>query len=139
MGTQSSPAASMSSSITTVAQIAKDLVAHCKTGTKDDTPLWDKHFTPDFVSVEGDGTVYSGREEILAKHKQWNDDSIMHDVAVTGPFVGPSGFSVIFDMDVESKSGRFPRMNMREIADYSVEHGKVVREEFRFDPAMCGG
>ncbi|MEZ6165492.1 MAG: SnoaL-like domain-containing protein [Phycisphaerales bacterium] len=122
-----------------VTKIAKDLVAHCKSGTNDDTPLWDKHFAPDFVSVEGDGTCYTGREEVLKKHQQWHDDVIMHGGDVTGPFVGPTGFSVIFDMDVESKSGRFPRMNMREIADYTVENGKVVREEFRFDPAMCEG
>lgn len=124
---------------TAVAQIAKDLVEHCKRGTNDDTPLWDKHFSPDFVSVEGDGTTFKGREEVLKKHKEWNDDVIMHGGDVTGPFVGPSGFSVIFDMDVESKSGKFPRMTMREIADYTVENGKVVREEFRFDPAMCQG
>lgn len=124
---------------TTVATIAKDLVAHCKSGTNDDTPLWDKHFAPDFVSVEGDGMTFRGRDEVLRKHKAWHDDVIMHGGDVTGPFVGPTGFSVIFDMDVESKSGKFPRMTMREIADYTVEDGKVVREEFRFDPAMCQG
>ncbi|MEX0877226.1 MAG: SnoaL-like domain-containing protein [Phycisphaerales bacterium] len=122
-----------------IKQIAMDLVEHCRSGTNDDTPLWDKHFAPDFVSVEGDGKTFKGREELLAKHKQWHDDVTMHGGDVTGPFVGPTGFSVIFDMDIESNSGMFPRMKMREIADYTVENGKVVREEFRFDPAMCQG
>lgn len=123
----------------TIRQIATDLVEHCRKNTNDDTPLWDKHFARDFVSVEGDGQSFTGKEQVLAKHKQWHADVINHGATVTGPFVGPSGFSVIFDMDIESKSGAFPRMQMREIADYTVENGKVVREEFRFDPAMCSG
>lgn len=123
----------------TIKQIANDLVAHCRSNPKDDMPLWNKHFADGFVSVEGDGMTFSGKEQVLAKHKQWHADVVNHGTTVTGPFVGPTGFCVIFDMDIESKSGAFPRMKMREIADYTVQNGKVVREEFRFDPAMCAG
>ncbi len=130
---------STSTEIDTIRQIARDLVEHCRTQTTDDTPLWKKHFAKDFVSVEGDGKSFTGVDEVLKKHEQWSSDVTMHDASVTGPFIGPSGFSVIFDMDVESRSGRFPRMQMREIANYTVRDGKVVREEFRFDPSMCGG
>jgi len=119
-----------------VVKIANDLVEHCKSGTNDDTPLWDRHFADDFESVEADGMSFKGRAAVEAKHKQWNDDVTMHSVEVTGPFVGPSGFSVIFDMDVESRSGKFPRMQMREVAVYTVDGGKVVREEFRSPPEM---
>ena len=130
---------STSAETDTIKRIANDLVAHCRSGTNDDTPLWKKHFSKDFVSAEGDGTCYIGHDEVLKKHQQWHSDVVMHGGEVTGPFVGPTGFSVIFDMDIESKSGQFPRMKMREIADYTVKNGKVVREEFRFDPAACGG
>ena len=122
-----------------VKRIADDLVAHCRSNPKDDTALWDKHFADGFVSVEGDGMTFSGKEQVMAKHKQWHADVVNHGTTVTGPFVGPTGFCVIFDMDIESKSGAFPRMKMREIADYTVENGKVVREEFRFDTALCQG
>tara|TARA_R110000782_G_scaffold19101_14_gene52128 strand:- start:25590 stop:25997 length:408 start_codon:yes stop_codon:yes gene_type:complete len=123
----------------TVRKIANDLVEHCRKNSDSDVPLWDKHFAKDFVSVEGDGMTFTGKDQVLAKHQKWHADVVNHGTTVTGPFVGPSGFSVIFDMDIESKSGAFPRMKMREVADYTVENGKVVREEFRFDPAMCQG
>lgn len=130
---------STSTEIDTIKRIANDLVDHCRKQTDDDTPLWDKHFARDFVSVEGDGKTFTGVAEVLKKHEQWHGDVTMHGGSVTGPFIGPSGFSVIFDMDVESKSGQFPRMQMREVGEYTVKNGKVVREEFRFDPSMCAG
>lgn len=128
----------------TVLQIANDLVAHCKSGKPGvdfvdyDTKIWDKHFADGWTSIEGDGKVYTGRKEVSAKYKEWQAGVVMHSCEVTGPFVGKEGFSVIFDMDMESTDGSFPRMNMQEIANYTVKNGKIVQEEFRYPPMTCG-
>lgn len=129
----------------TIAQIANDLVEHCKTGDPDcdfveyDSKIWDKHFAEGWTSIEGDGKVYTGREEVAAKYKQWEAGVTCHSCEVTGPFIGSDGFSVIFDLDMEAKDGSFPRMNMREIANYTVENGKITKEEFRYPPMPSGG
>ncbi len=127
--------------IESVTQIANELVAHCKSPCEDmlehDAKLWDKHFVEGWTSIEGDGRVYTGREEVGAKYKKWESEVTCHSCEVTGPFVGPSGFSVIFDLDMEPKDGSWPRMKMQEIAEYTVENGKIVKEEFRYPAGAC--
>jgi hypothetical protein len=127
--------------IATITQIANDLVEHCKVPCEDivahDSKLWDKHFAENWTSIEGDGKTYEGRDAVIGKYKEWEAGVIMHGCEVTGPFVGPNGFSVIFDIDMECKDGSMPRMNMREVANYTVENGKITQEEFRFPPMEC--
>ncbi len=124
----------MTTATDTIAQIANDLVTHCKTPAEDfvehDSKLWDKHFAEGWTSIEGNGKVYTGRDEVIAKYKEWQDGVTCHSCEVEGPFVGQNSFSVIFDLDMECKNGTFPRMNMKEIATYTVENGKIVKEEF---------
>lgn len=129
----------------TVIQIGNDLVEHCKSGEPGadyvdyDTKIWDKHFAEGWTSIEGDGRTYKGRDEVSAKYKEWQKGVTVHDCQVEGPFVGQSGFSVIFDLDMECKKGEWPRMRMKEIANYTVENGKIVKEEFCYMPMTCGG
>lgn len=127
----------------TIIEIANDLVAHCKSPCDDmlvhDAKIWDKHFAEGWTSIEGDGKVYSGRDEVIGKYKIWQEAVTCHSCEVTGPFVGPNGFSVIFDLDMEAKDGSWPRSTMQEIADYTVENGKIVKEEFRYPPQSCDG
>jgi len=124
----------------TIAQIAKDLVEHCKGGEESmdyaeyDAKLWDKHFAEGWISIEGDGTSFKGRDEVVAKYRKWQDETTVHGCEIEGPFIGRSGFSVVFEIDMEPKNGSFPRMKMKEVADYTVENGKIVKEEFRFIP-----
>ena len=128
-----------------ITQIANDLVEHSKADipadefADHDAKIWDKHFAESWTSIEGDGKVYVGREAVIGKYKEWASGVIMHGCEVTGPFVGPNGFSVIFDLDMESKNASFPRMTMREVANYTVEGGKITKEEFRFPPMPAGG
>ena len=128
--------------ISTITQIANDVVDHCKTHAEDiiehDSKIWDKHFAENWTSIEGDGKTYEGRDAVIEKYKEWESGVTMHGCEVTGPFVGPNGFSVIFDLDMESKDGTWPRMNMREVANYTVENGKITQEEFRYPPMDCG-
>jgi SnoaL-like protein len=132
----------MTTATATISQIANDLVAHCKTPAEDfiehDSKLWDKHFAENWTSIEGDGGVFNTRDEVVAKYKKWQDEVTCHDCKVEGPFVGQNSFSVIFDLDMESKVGAFPRMNMKEVAIYTVENGKIVKEEFCYQcPESC--
>ena len=128
----------------TITQIANDLVAHCKsepTGdfVEHDSKLWEKHYADGWMSVEGDGRVYTGKDEVSAKYREWEKGVTCHGVEVEGPFIGHNGFSVIFEIDMEPKDGSFPRMKMKEVADYTVENGKIVKEDFRYPPMTCEG
>ena len=129
--------------IESITKIANDLVAHCKLPSDNmldhDAKIWDKHFAQGWTSIEGDGKVYTGRDAVVAKYKEWMDGVTCHSCEVTGPFVGTSGFSVIFDLDMESKDGTWPRTTMQEVADYTVENGKIVKEEFRYQADACDG
>ncbi len=133
----------MSTTASTITQIANDLVAHCQTPAEDfvehDSKLWDKHFAENWTSIEGDGGVFKTREEVIAKYKKWQEEVTCHDCKVEGPFIGQNSFSVIFDLDMESKVGAFPRMQMKEIATYTVENDKIVKEEFCYQYSdQCG-
>jgi uncharacterized protein CbrC (UPF0167 family) len=134
----------MTTATQTITQIANDVFEHCKSGDESvdfveyDAKIWDKHFADNWISIEGDGKTYTGRDEVIAKYKEWQSGVTMHGCEVTGPFVGPDGFSLVFDMDMECKNGTFPRMNMREVANYTVENGKITKEEFRYPPMDCG-
>lgn len=133
----------MTTTTATIAQIANDLVAHCKAGEPDvdfvehDSKIWDKHFAENWTSIEGDGKTFVGRDAVIAKYKEWQAGVTCHSCEVTGPFVGQSGFSVIFDLDMEANDGSFPRSKMKEIANYTVENGKIVKEEFCYQCPDC--
>jgi len=128
----------------TIAEIANDVVSHCKSDEacdiiEHDSKIWSKHFVDGWKSIEGDGKTYAGRDEVIAKYKEWQSGVTMHSCEVTGPFIGKNGFSVIFDLDMESKDGTWPRTNMKEVAEYTVENGKIVQEEFRYLAGACDG
>lgn len=129
--------------IESITKIANDLVAHCKAPNDNmithDAKIWDKHFAESWTSIEGDGKEYVGRDAVMAKYVEWEAGVICHSCEATGPFVGPNGFSVIFEMDMEPKDGSWPRMTMQEVADYTVENGKIVKEEFRYPANACDG
>ncbi|USO00186.1 MAG: nuclear transport factor 2 family protein [Phycisphaeraceae bacterium] len=124
-----------------IAKIAQDVVDHVNSGAASDVPLWDKHWHPEFVSVEGDGMTHTGKENVLEKHKMWHDSVTMHACTAHGPYVTQNGFCVRYELDCEANDGSWPRMTMDEIAVYTVRDGKVVREEFfgRPMPAGCCG
>lgn len=130
----------MSTDIKTITEMGNDLVEHCNSMTDHENPIaydekiWDKHFAESWVSVEADGQSFEGREAVKGKYQWWLDTFTTYGAKAIGPFVGPSGFSVIFEMDVEAKDGSFPRMTMQEVAVYTVEDGKITREEFRSPP-----
>ncbi len=116
----------------TLKEIADALVAGCREGREKQN--LDVLYATDAVSVEsadmGQGRETVGLEGIHGKHDWWESTQIVHSSSVEGPFLhGDSSFAVIFEMDAEDKaSGR--RNQMREVAVYHVDGGKIVREEF---------
>lgn len=113
-------------------EIANQLVDLCRQGKNEDalTLL----FSPDAVSVEAfappDGQRESrGLQAIRGKGEWWRDNHEIHSATVTGPWPHGHRFIVGFQIDVTHKpSGR--RMQMEEMGLYTVEGGKIVREEF---------
>lgn len=116
----------------TPAELGKALVAHVSAMTAPDTELWKQHFHPKFVSIEGTGESWAGRKAVEAKCQAWMAANTVHSCKVTGPFVGATGFSVVYDMDVEPKDGSRPRGNFQEVGVYTVKNGKIVQEEFMY-------
>ena len=91
-------------------------------------------FSPDVVSVEaaampGSSAEVRGVKAVLDKGKQWMTNHEVHSAKAEGPWPHGNRFAVRFIYDVTNKpSGR--RMQMDEIALFTVENGKIVREEF---------
>ncbi|MFL4470861.1 SnoaL-like domain-containing protein [Tateyamaria armeniaca] len=113
-------------------EVANKLVDGCRTGKT--TENLDLLYAPDAVSVEamdnGNGREVQGLDAIKGKHEWWDSTFEMISGDVSDPF--PSGddrFAVIFEIKVKHKeSGEVS--DMKEVALYTVDDGKIVREEF---------
>ena len=98
--------------------------------------LFSTYYHPDCVSLEGmameggPGREAKGLDAILAKGEWWFANHDVHETTVEGPFLhGENQFAVVYGIDVTTKSTG-ERMKMREVGLYTVEGGKIVREEF---------
>lgn len=115
------------------AEVGRKLVELCREGRNIDAI--NDLYADDVVSVEamdppeGEREVH-GVEAVRAKNQWWSANNEVHDASVSGPFPhGDDRFAVHYTFEVTFKptGERFP---MEEIGVYSVEDGKVVREEF---------
>ncbi len=118
-----------------VSEVGNGLVNLCREGRFMDA--LSAHYSDDIVSVEpvegpGMPAVQEGIEAIRGKNQWWVENHEVHGVAIRGPFVGEDGFAVFFDLDVTPKmTGQ--RTSMKEMALYTVEGDKIVREEFYYN------
>jgi len=112
-------------------EVGTDLVKLVRSGKGDE--VYTKWWAPGVVSVEGLGMSmeWSGRKAVNQKNATWETDHVVHGAEVEGPFVGATGFSVRFKMDIETKSTG-QRESMEEVGVYTVKNGKIVREEFMY-------
>lgn len=114
-------------------KVATTLVDYCNTDQTDKG--LNELYSPDAVSVEalameGMGREAKGIEAIKGKHEWWYNNHDVHSSSTKGPFLfGENQFGLIFEMDVTSKDTG-ERMQAQEIGVYTVENGKIVREEF---------
>jgi ketosteroid isomerase-like protein len=113
-------------------EIANKVAELCRAGKNDE--VIKTLLAPDAVSVEafgpGGGPAESkGTEAILGKSQWWRDNHETHSVTVTGPWPHGNRFVLGFQFDVTQKaSGK--RFKLDEVGLYTVENGKIVREEF---------
>ena len=116
-------------------EIARQLVALCRQGKNEEALA--TLFSPDVVSVEamamaGGKAESVGMAAVKAKGEWWMANHEVHSAAVTGPWPHGNRFVVGFQYDVTFKqTGK--RMALDEVALYTIEGGKIVREEFFYD------
>ncbi|HVV48191.1 MAG TPA: nuclear transport factor 2 family protein [Polyangia bacterium] len=113
-------------------EISKRYVELCKAGKSE--ACLDELYAKDAVSVEatampGMDRVTKGLDAIRAKGQAWGKDNVVHSAEVSGPYPNEDRFAVRFTYEVTNKpSGR--RMKMDEVGLFTVENGKITREEF---------
>ena len=114
----------------TPAQIAYDVVKMIR-GRAGDETIWAKHWHKKCDSIEGSETrmAWRGMKQIRAKSDWWTQDHAIRGGDVEGPYLGATGFAIRFKMQVETLSTGVID-SMEEVGVYTVQDGKVVREEF---------
>jgi len=116
------------------AEIAKQLVELCRKG--ENAVAKEKFYSPDIVSIEATDTPAGPRETrgltaVKKKGEWWESAHTVNKASVDGPFVALDKFSAVFEYDVTIKAtGK--RMQMKEVAVYTVSDGKIVLEEFLY-------
>lgn len=111
-------------------EIGKRVVADFNAGNFGiNDELWSKAI----VSIEGLGVGmgWYGRKAVDEKNTWWSSTHKIHGASAEGPYVGSTGFSIKFQMDVEDTE-KNERMTMIEIGVYTVAKGKIVTEEFMY-------
>jgi ketosteroid isomerase-like protein len=112
--------------------IANKLVELCRQGKNDDalgTLFSDNAVSVEALAPPGGEQQAKGLAAIRAKGEWWVNNHEIHSAAITGPWPHGDRFIVGFQYDVTNKpSGQ--RMKMDEVGLYTIENGKIVREEF---------
>src|SRR5262245_3736054 len=116
-----------------VRTVGQKFVELCRQGKNFD--VMRTMYSPDIVSVEGDGKETKGQQPVIKKSEDWVSDKIFHGETVAGPFFNgahPEEFSVYFTLDVTLKAtGK--RITLEEVGIYTVKNDKITREEFYFE------
>lgn len=111
------------------AEIGRSLVELFNSGRAHEVEA--KWWSPDVVSIEGMGMAWSGRKAVEAKNNDWLAQHELKGGSAEGPYVGATGFAVKFRIEVIVKATG--QMNtMEEIGVYTVNNGKITREEFMY-------
>jgi len=124
-----------------IKDIAEGLVEFCRKSQFRDAI--DRYYSDDIVSVEalelpGLGREQRGIEAIRGKDTWFAENNEVHSCTATGPFLGTgryaNQFAVHFLLDHTPKStGK--RVTLAEMGLYTVNNGKIVREEFYYPGA----
>lgn len=120
---------------TSTTAVAEELVALCRAGKN--AEAIEKFYSPTIVSIESVGSEsmpaeMRGIDAIRKKNEWWNANNEIHSAEVQGPFVGADQFAVHYAYDVTMKpTGQ--RMQMSEMALYTVKDGKIAREQFFYN------
>jgi hypothetical protein len=74
--------------------------------------------------------VFDGLKGVAEKSAWWCTENKIIEAKADGPFVCATGFTVIFTMKIERTDGT--SMEFREAGVYTVEKGRIVREQFMY-------
>ncbi len=121
----------------TPAEIAADFRAAFdgwtpETSHQRDEQLWAKHWSPDIESIEGSGEAFQGLEGMKAKGAEWEKTWQVLRCDLEALYTGATGFTAVFNMDIKNRETG-ETMTMREAGVYTVNNGKVTREEFMYN------
>ena len=92
-------------------------------------------YSPDMVSVEGDGRETVGKEPVIRKSEVFQGNHILHSQDLRGPFFcgDPSAnsgrFAVYSVLQYTPKAGG-ERRTQEEVGLYTVKGDNITREEF---------
>lgn len=116
----------------TLNEIANELVAGCREGRS--SANLDTLYAPDATSVEaldnGNGRSVTGVDAIRGKHDWWEANFEVLSGSISDPMPhGEDRFAVVFEMQAKNKQNG-EVTDMKEVALYHVDGGKIVREEF---------
>lgn len=114
------------------ASVAEELVTLCRANRNLEAIA--RLYSPDIVSIEPVGSEtmpaeMRGIDVVQKKNEWWYDTYQVNAVDVQGPFLGQDQFAVRYEFDTTNKSTG-QRLQMTEMALYTVQDGKVVREQF---------
>ncbi|MGH9617451.1 MAG: SnoaL-like domain-containing protein [Acidobacteriaceae bacterium] len=123
-----------------ISEVAHGLVGLCR--QRKYMEAVEKYYSDKIVSVEsasapGMPAEMKGIESVKGKTKWWVDNHEVHSEEVNGPYIGEKQFAVEFKFDVTQK-GSGKRMQMDEMALYTVENGKIVHEHFFYKTDAAG-
>ncbi len=116
----------------TAMEIGKELAALCRQGKNQEAI--DRFYSPNIESIEpcampGMDQIQRGIQAIKGKNQWWVDNHQIHGGTVEGPYPHGDRFILFFKYDVTPKqTGK--RMTIDETGLYTVQNGKVVKEEF---------
>ena len=122
------------------ASVAEELVTLCRANRNLEAIA--RLYSPDIVSIEPVGSEtmpaeMRGIDVVQKKNEWWYDTYQVNAVDVQGPFLGQDQFAVRYEFDTTNKSTG-QRLQMTEMALYTVQDGKVVREQFFYHmPGAC--
>lgn len=113
-------------------EIANKLIDLCRQGRHAEclaTMYADHAVSVEAMAMPGTGQESNGLAAIKGKSEWWVNNHEVHSAVITGPWPNGNRFVVGFNYDVTNKpSGQ--RMQLDEVGLYTVENGKIVREEF---------
>lgn len=111
--------------------LAKQFVDMCNKGQNFE--VMKTLYSPDIVSVEGDGKETAGQVPVIEKSATWASKVQIHGGKVLGPyFNGGDTFAVHFTFDITHKATN-ERVSLQEVGLYTVKNDKITREEFFYE------
>lgn len=116
----------------TTLEVGKKLVELCSKGKAKEA--METLYSPDIASIEAMSmpnmpAEQHGIKAVMAKSQWWEENHTVHSASCEGPFPNGNQFIVRFKYDITNKPMN-KRMTMDEMGLYTVQNGKIVREEF---------